>query len=86
MSQEIPLRLALDNLRFMPDQTPEKLENKRKFLREMLRLVQKRKDDAIRAEQRRTGSLPIPQITTPTPQGQQGQGPSQPPTTKPPTK
>ncbi|CCC12513.1 unnamed protein product [Sordaria macrospora k-hell] len=78
MSQEVPLRLALDNLRFIPHQTPERLEVKRKFLLEMLRVVQRRKDDAMKAKQRQSGQPPQQREGGEGGQGQgQGQGPPQ---------
>ncbi|KAK1775267.1 chromodomain-helicase [Copromyces sp. CBS 386.78] len=75
MSQEVPLRLALDNLRFIPHQTPERMEVKRKFLLEMLRVVQRRKDDAMKAKQRQSGQPP--QQRQGGEGGQGGQGPPQ---------
>nr|CAE76132.1 related to helicase-DNA-binding protein [Neurospora crassa] len=72
MSQEVPLRLALDNLRLIPHQTPERMEIKRKFLLEMLRVVQQRKEEAMRAKQRQQSGQQT-QEGQQSQQGQQGQ-------------
>lgn len=75
MSQEAPLRLALDNLRFMPHQTPERMEVKRKFLLQMLRMVQRKKEEAEKAKQMEDGQQPSQRGQGG--QGQGGQGPPQ---------
>lgn len=72
MSQEVPLRLALDNLRLIPHQTPERMEIKRKFLLEMLRVVQQRKEEAMKANQRQQSGQQT-QESQQSQQGQQGQ-------------